>query len=279
MHHLNQNPWTSSKTQNSKLAASSIHSPSTHSILFFSTDQGQCEVGHFGLTALAPTQNISLGLWALDSWMLPTLQEEVMWWWGWGARKKSGLRELKTKPSMWLVVWTEAKARTEGRRRGRTEREEGGRGPSGGGHEDARSAGRLGADSQHVCVSILLYTCPCRCVFICPLRCTCVFWGKCIIAPMGMNACCPSMCHVWCFQNVMALDLVCRREQPVRGWFWITLFSRKFNYVIESMKSSITIFALHFIYRLSGQMDMERARRAASVTFGAPICLAFLFFF
>lgn len=127
MHHLNQNPWTSSKTQNSKLAASSIHSPSTHSILFFSTDQGQCEVGHFGLTVLAPTQNISLGLWALDSWMLPTLQEEVMWWWGWGARKKSGLRELKTKPSMWLVVWTEAKARTEGRRRGRTEREEGGR--------------------------------------------------------------------------------------------------------------------------------------------------------
>lgn len=128
MHHLNQNPWTSSKTQNSKLAASSIHSPSTHSILFFSTDQGQCEVGHFGLTVLAPTQNISLGLWALDSWMLPTLQEEVMWWWGWGARKKSGLRELKTKPSMWWVVWTEAKARTEGRRRGRTEREEGGRG-------------------------------------------------------------------------------------------------------------------------------------------------------
>lgn len=44
------------------------------------------------------------------------------------------------------------------------------------------------------------------------------------------------------------------------------------------MKSSITIFALHFIYRLSGQMDMERARRAASVTFGAPICLAFFFF-
>lgn len=79
----------------------------------------------FGLAALAVSQNISLGSSALDSWMLPTLQEEVMRWW-----RKRGWRELKTKPSMWLVLWTEAKARTEGGRRrgGKEGQKEGGRG-------------------------------------------------------------------------------------------------------------------------------------------------------
>lgn len=80
--------------------------------------------------------------------------------------EERGLRELKTKPSLWLVVWTEAKARTEGGREKEIEREggrEGGterrrRGLSSSllstrwrGQEAAKSVGHLSTCSQHVC--------------------------------------------------------------------------------------------------------------------------------
>lgn len=51
-------------------------------------------------------------------------------------------------------------------------------------------------------------------------------------------------------------------EQSSEASFGNHFFCWRFNYVIGNMKSFITVLTVHFIYRSSGQMDMERARQS-----------------
>lgn len=69
-----------------------------------------------------------------------------------------------------------------------------------------------------------------------------------------------------------------RQQKLKKKQTWITLFSWRFNYVIESMKSSITNLSGHFIYCPNGQMDMERAGLPVAVTFSAFVIFFFPFF-
>lgn len=95
MHHLNQNPWTSSKTQNSKLAASSIHSPSTHSILFFQLIRASVRLVILAWQRWLPPKT---SLWACEPW-IPGCYPHCRRKWcdggGGGLEKKAGWESWK----------------------------------------------------------------------------------------------------------------------------------------------------------------------------------------
>ena len=106
----------------------------------------------FGLAALAASQNISLGSSALDSWMLPILQEEVMRWW-----RERGVERVENK-AINVIGCLDRGQREDRRREGRKNRKRGGKRLSSSllsalwrGQEDAKSAGCLCAGSQQVC--------------------------------------------------------------------------------------------------------------------------------
>lgn len=231
-----------------------------------------------GLAALAVFQNISLELFG------PGFLDVTGVAGGSDAAAEAGRveRELKTKPSMWLVVWTEARVRTEGgegaERQNRKNAGVGGVGdclqafqvPSG---RVKRICGaprlRLPAwceyPSENLCVRL--------CSLFIPLHAA---LAECIIAPLRVWMHIPLRVirRVWTLSQVMACPPSGKKNNKKSSHcrerlIWITLYSWRFNYVIESMKSPITILSLHFIYCPSGQMDMERARLPVSLTFSA----------
>lgn len=239
-----------------------------------------------GLAALAVFQNISLGLFG------PGFLDVTRAAGGSDAAAEAGgvERELKTKPSMWLVVWTEARVRTEGGGDAGAEQKEC-RGRRGGGLSSSLS-GALWWGQEDLwgpsppapsmmwvpfCVPVCVCVCGASvrlCSLFIPVRAA---LAECIIAPLRVWTHIPFRVirHVWTLSQVMACPPLGKKTTTKKSshcrerLIWITLYSWRFNYVIESMKSPITILSLHFIYCPSSQMDMERARLPVSLTFSA----------
>lgn len=124
-----------------------------------------------------------------------------------------------------------------------------------------------------MCAGILLYTCPFRSVFICPFVLFVTTSYMCLggehNCPPGyectyllVNRVCLYVCLSGCVLTTSSSSPVCSHHS--KRMICITLFSWRFNYAIEKMKSSISILHPLFIYCPSGQMDMEKARLSAT---------------